>query len=488
MRSGCGSWPAWGGFVTGPRVVLSVASRLTVEILVPLDRLALPRNPASALADGPAATALSEAGLGVVRSQFPALAREHSGRPFVYLDGPGGTQVPRRTIEAMTAYLELSNANHEGAFATSEESDAMLSEVHTAAADYIGAADPAEIVFGQNMTTLTFAMSRAIGRTLKPGEEIVVTRLDHDANVAPWLALEEERGIRARWVEIRQDDCTLDLESLERTLGPRTRLVAVGLASNAVGTLNPIPRIVEMAHSVGALTFVDAVHAAPHLAVDVAALGTDFLVCSPYKFFGPHLGMLYGRRELLESLAAYKVRPAANVPPGKWETGTPAGESLAGLLATFGYLEWLGETFGAAGASDGRGATAASGGGRRERLRSAMAVVGATERVLARRALTALSAVPGLRLRGIVDANRMAERVPTFAFTLDGHSPREIATELGRLGIAVWDGDYYAYELVKSLGLAESGGMVRVGFVHYNTAAEIDRLIEALGGIAGRGQ
>jgi cysteine desulfurase family protein (TIGR01976 family) len=379
----------------------------------------------------------------------------------------------------MAAYLERSNANHEGAFATSGESDAMLAEVHAAAADYIGATDPAEIVFGQNMTTLTFAMSRAIGRTLKPGDEIVVTRLDHDANVAPWLALEEERGIRVRWVEIRQDDCTLDLEGLGRTLGPRTRLVAVGLASNAVGTVNPVPRIVEMAHSVGALTYVDAVHAAPHLAVDVAALGTDFLVCSPYKFFGPHLGMLYGRRELLEGLAAYKVRPAVNEPPGKWETGTPPGESLAGLLATFGYLEWVGETFGGA---------EASGGGRRERLRSAMAVVGATERVLARRALTELSAVPGLRLRGIVDPNRMAERVPTFAFTLNGHSPREIATELGRLGIAVWDGDYYAYELIRTLGLAESGGMVRVGLVHYNTAAEIDRLIEALDRIAGRGQ
>ena len=466
---------------------------------MPLDHPVLPPNgPASALAGGPAAPALSAADLGVVRSQFPALAREHGGRPFVYLDGPGGTQVPRRTIEAMAAYLERSNANHEGAFATSEESDAMHAEAHAAAADYLGATDPAEIVFGQNMTTLTFAMSRAIGRTLKPGEEIVVTRLDHDANVAPWLALEEERGIRIRWVEVRHEDCTLDLEVLERTLGPQTRLVAVGLASNAVGTLNPVRRIVELAHAAGAWTYVDAVHAAPHMPIDVKAFDTDFLVCSPYKFFGPHLGMLYGRRKLLDSLAAYKVRPAANEPPGKWETGTPPGESLAGLLATFGYLEWLGETFGAAGASGAAGGAGASGGAsgspdagsgaRRERLRAAMAVVGATERVLARRALTAFGAVPGLRLRGIVDPNRMAERVPTFAFTLAGHSPREIATELGRLGIAVWDGDYYAYELIRTLGLAESGGMVRVGLVHYNTAAEIDRLIEALGRIAGRGQ
>ena len=424
----------------------------------------------------PAGEPLNERAIGEVRAQFPALTREHDGRPYVYLDGPGGTQVPRRTIEAMADYLRRCNANHEGAFATSEESDAMLAGVHEAAADYVGAADPSEVVFGQNMTTLTFAMSRAIGRTLKAGDEIVVTRLDHDANVAPWLALEEERGVSVRWVGIREDDCTLDLESLGRALGPRTRLVAVGLASNAVGTLNPIPDIVEMAHTAGALTYVDAVHAAPHVSLDVAALGTDFLVCSPYKFFGPHLGLLYGRRDLLEGLAAYKVRPASNEAPGKWETGTLPGESLAGLLATFEYLEWLGDTYGANG-DGGAGGAAAT---RRARMGAAMAVIGATERGLAGRALTALGDVPGLKLRGIVDPGRLAERVPTFAFTLEGHSPRDVATELGRRGIAVWDGDYYAYELIRALGLAESGGMVRVGFVHYNTPSEIDRLVEAL--------
>ena len=436
-----------------------------------------PRSDRHAAPPRAAGVPLSEAAIGSVRGQFPALSRQHDGRPYVYLDGPGGTQVPRRTIDAMADYLQRCNANHEGAFATSEESDAMLAAVHAAAADYLGAADPGEVVFGQNMTTLTFAMSRAIGRTLEAGDEVVVTRLDHDANVAPWLALEEERGVRVRWVGIREEDCTLDLDGLERTLGHRTRLVAVGLASNAVGTLNPIPRIVQMSHAAGALTYVDAVHAAPHVSLDVAALGTDFLVCSPYKFFGPHLGLLYGRRELLESLAAYKVRPAPNEPPGKWETGTLPGESLAGLLATFEYLEWLGETHGAA--ASGAAAT------RRDRLDAAMAVIGATERGLARRALTALDGVPGLTLRGIVNPDRLAERVPTFAFTLAGHSPREVAAELGRRGIAAWDGDYYAYELIRTLGLAESGGMVRVGFVHYNTAAEIDRLVEALDEIAG---
>ncbi len=410
-----------------------------------------------------------------IRSQFPALSRRHDGEPYAYLDGPGGTQVPRRTIEAMAGYLERTNANHEGAFPTSEESDALLAEAHAAAADFLGAGDAGEVVFGQNMTTITFAVSRAIGRTLRPGDEIVVTRLDHDANVAPWLALEEERGAVVRWVDIRPDDCTLDMAGLERALGPRTRVVAVGVASNAVGTVNPVARIVEMAHSVGAWTYVDAVHAAPHLAIDASAIGTDFLVCSPYKFFGPHLGLLYGKRELLERLSAYRVRPAADEPPGKWETGTLPGESLAGLLGTLGYLEWLGREFG------GNPGAATD---RRAALSAAMSVIRERERGLALQALTALGQVPGLTLRGITDPARMDERVPTFAFTLPNHSPREVATELGRRGIAVWDGDYYAYELIRALGLAESGGMVRVGLVHYNEPDEIERLTRALREIA----
>ncbi|MGZ6268468.1 MAG: cysteine desulfurase-like protein [Candidatus Limnocylindrales bacterium] len=409
-----------------------------------------------------------------VRSQFPALSRQHDGRPYSYLDGPGGTQVPRQAIDAMAGYLERSNANHDGAFPTSEESDALLAEAHAAAADFLGAGAD-EVAFGQNMTTITFAVSRAIGRTLRPGDEIVVTRLDHDANVAPWLALEEERGAVVRWVEIRPGDCTLDMAGLERALSPRTRVVAIGLASNAVGTVNPVPGIVEMAHAAGAWTYVDAVHAAPHLAIDATALGTDLLVCSPYKFFGPHLGLLYGRRELLDRLAAYKVRPAAEEPPGKWETGTLPGESIAGLLGTFAYMEWLGREFG------GSGENTAT---RRGALTAAMHAIRETERELALRALTALGEVPGLTLRGIPDPARIDERVPTFAFTLAGRTPREVATELGRRGIAVWDGDYYAYELVRALGLAETGGMVRAGFVHYNEPDEIERLAQALREIA----
>jgi len=425
----------------------------------------------------PAAEPLGNSGLGselaIVRAHFPALSRRHGDGLYSYLDGPGGTQVPRSTIEAMTSYLERSNANHEGTFATSEESDAILAEAHAAAADFLGAGSPDEMAFGQNMTTLTFAVSRAIGRSFKAGDEIVVTRLDHDANVAPWLALQEERGIEIRWVGIH-DDCTLDLDQMERAIGSRTRLVAVGLASNAVGTLNPIRRIVEMAHAAGAWTYVDAVHAGPHVAIDVTACDTDFLVCSPYKFFGPHLGLLYGKPERLEQLASYKVRPAPDGGSGKWETGTLPGESVAGLVGTFAYLEWLGRQFGGVPAAESR----------RGALRAAMAVVRATEQDLAFRALAALQSVPGLKLRGIVDPARFDERVPTFAFTLAGRTPHEVAVDLGRRGIAVWDGDYYAYELIRTLGLAESGGMVRVGFAHYNEPDEVDRLAQALREIA----
>jgi cysteine desulfurase family protein (TIGR01976 family) len=413
------------------------------------------------------------AALDAIRGEFPALSRPHGDGLYSYLDGPGGTQVPRQTIDSMARYLERSNANHEGAFATSEESDALLEQAHAAAADFLGAAGPGEVAFGQNMTTLTFAASRAIGRTLKPGDEIVVTRMDHDANVAPWLALQEERGVTIRWVGVRTDDCTLELGDMERVLGPRTKVVAVGLASNATGTINPVRRIVEMAHAAGAWTYVDAVHAAPHMPIDVGAMDTDFLVCSPYKFFGPHLGLLYGKAERLEQLAPYKVRPASDTGSGKWETGTLPGESLAGLLGTFEYLAWLGREFGRAGVE----AT------RREAFTAAMWTIRDTERGLSLAALAALGAIPGLELRGIVDPARVDERVPTFAFTIAGRSPREVAAELGKRGIAVWDGDYYAYELIRALGLVETGGMVRVGFVHYNEPAEIERLAQTLRGI-----
>ena len=406
----------------------------------------------------------------VLRDHFPALSRSVEGRIVAYLDGPGGTQVTRECIEAMTAYLERSNANHGGAFAAAIETDALLDEVHAAGADFLGAHDPGEIAFGANMTTLTFAVSRAIGRELGPGDEIVVTRLDHDANVAPWLEMAADRGVTVRWLEMAEDRATLDLDALDGLLSARTRVVAIGLASNALGTVTDVGRVIEAAHAVGALAYVDAVHAAPHLPIDVTALQADLLVCSPYKFFAPHLGMLYGRRELLERLAAYRVRPAGAALPGKWETGTQNHEALAGLLGTFTYLERLGAAYGdAAGADDRRG-----------RLRAAMLAIRAHERGLSIGTLERLGAVPGLHIHGITDPSRVDERVPTFSFTLDGHDPRRIAEHLAARAISVWDGDFYAWELVRALGLDAAGGLLRIGLVHYNTLEEVDRLVEAL--------
>jgi cysteine desulfurase family protein (TIGR01976 family) len=408
--------------------------------------------------------------VGALRDHFPALARMLDGRPVAYLDGPGGTQVPRECIAAMTAYLERSNANHGGAFTASAETDAVIDEAHAAGADFLGAHQPAEIVFGPNMTSLTLAMSRAIGRDLAPGDEVVVTRLDHDANVAPWLALAEDRGLVVRWLELAEDGASLDLSGLDAVLNARTRVVAVGLASNALGTITDVGRVIEAAHAVGAIAYVDAVHAAPHLPIDVAALQADLLVCSPYKFFAPHLGMLYGRADLLERLEAYRVRPAGAAVPGKWETGTQNHEALAGLLGSFEYLERLGAAYGdAAGRSDRRG-----------RLRAAMSAIHEHERGLSLGTLERLAHVPGLRLHGIIDPARVAERVPTFSFTLDGHAPRAIAEHLAARAISTWDGDFYAWELVRALGLDDAGGLLRIGLVHYNTLDEVDRLVEAL--------
>jgi len=405
-----------------------------------------------------------------VRDHFPSLSREIDGRQVVYLDGPGGTQVPRECIAAITTYLERSNANHGGAFTASVETDALVDEAHAAGADFVGAHDPDEIVFGPNMTTLTLSISRAIGRELRTDDEIVLTRLDHDANVAPWLAVAEERGVKVRWLEVDEVECTLDLAELERVVGPRTRVVAIGLASNAVGTINDVSRAVSIAHSAGALTYVDAVHAGPHLPIDVSSLRADFLVCSPYKFFAPHLGMLYGRREHLERLRAYRVRPAGDAPPGKFETGTQNHEALAGLLGSFEYLASLGRAYGAAPPDASR----------REALSAAMRAIRRYERGLIGPLIAGLQGVAGLRIRGITDPARLDERVPTVAFTMEGFHPRQIAEHLASRAISAWDGDYYAWELIRALGLAETGGMLRVGLVHYNTAEEIGALTAAL--------
>jgi cysteine desulfurase family protein (TIGR01976 family) len=415
-----------------------------------------------------------------IRQHFPALALEQNGQPVVYLDNPGGTQVARECIAAIAEYLTTANANTHGAFLTSVRTDAMLAETRAAMADFLHAADSREIVFGPNMTTLTFAMSRAIGRTLQPGDEIVVTALDHDANVAPWLAIAEDRGCTVQMAAFRLENGTLDMDDLRAKITPRTKVVAVGYASNALGTINDVATAIGWAKEVGALTWIDAVQFAPHGPIDVQALGCDFLACSAYKFFGPHLGIVYGRLPLLESLRAYKVRPADDEPPGKWETGTQNHECLAGLLGTLRYLEALGEASGEDndGAFDGMTPRARS-------LHRAMAAIQTYERALARQLLAGLAELPGAHVYGLTSPADLARRVPTVALTIEGHSPRALAEALGERGIFCWDGNYYAVTLMERLGLEASGGALRIGLAHYNTADEVDRLLAALHEIVG---
>jgi len=405
-----------------------------------------------------------------LRRQFPGLGIEDGGRSVALFDGPGGTQVPESVIAAIVDYYRTSNANHDGPFLTSRRSDATVHEAHQAMADMLGAASADEIKFGANMTTLTFHVSRSIGATMAPGDEIVVTILDHEGNVGPWKAIAADRGLVVRTVDIRESDITLDLATLDAVLGPRTKVVAVGYASNAVGSINPVSEIVRRAHAVGAWTYVDAVHAAPDLPIDVRAIGTDFLVCSTYKFFGPHAGVLYGRAEILAALPAYKLVPATD----PFETGTGNFEGLAGVSAAVEYLAGVGVAYGGA----------ASSASRRERVTAGMGAIRTYEMDLYRRLVEGLEAIPGLTVFGITDPARFDERTPTAALRLAGIAPRDVAEALGAEGIAVWDGDFYATGLIERLGLADRGGVVRIGLTHYNTAAEVDRLVEALGRIA----
>jgi cysteine desulfurase family protein (TIGR01976 family) len=405
-----------------------------------------------------------------LRRRFPALAIEDGGRPVALFDGPGGTQVPDTVIEAIADYYRTSNANHDGPFLTSRRSDDRVHEAHQAIADLLGADSADEIKFGANMTSLTFHISRSIGATMEPGDEIVVTILDHEGNVGPWKAIAADRGLVVRTVDIRTDDVTLDLASLDAALGPRTKLVAVGWASNAVGTINPVAEVVRRAHAVGAWTYVDAVHAAPHLALDVQAVGTDFLACSTYKFFGPHAGVLYGRAEVLAALPAYKLRPATD----RFETGTGNFEGLNGVTAAVDYIASVGDAYGGA----------APDGSRRERVVAGMRAIRRHEMDLFGRLMDGLDGIPGLAFYGIRDRARFEERTPTAAVRLAGIEPRAVAEALGAEGIAVWDGDFYATGLIERLGLLESGGVVRIGLTHYNTADEVDRLLDALERIA----
>ena len=409
-----------------------------------------------------------------IRQQFPSLNRQ-----AIFFDNPGGTQIAKPALDRMVAYLTDTNANHAGPFATSIASDAIIDEAHQAVADFFNANRAEEIVFGANMTSLTLHISRCLARTWNPGDTIVVTRLDHDANVTPWVLAAEDRGCRVQYVDFNLEDGILDLDQLAAALESKPRLVAVGYASNALGTINPVKEITKMAHASGALVYVDAVHYAPHGPIDVQELDCDLLVCSAYKFFGPHVGMLYGRYELLDQLTAYKVRPAPSNPPGKFETGTQNFEGIAGVLGALEYLEWLGENYGTAGIGVGYS-------NRKLRLKQAMGAINDYEAQLTRALLEILEETPGVTIYGPRDIKRLENRVPTFAFTLEGFTPRQVAVELGKREIFVWDGNYYALLVTESLGVEESGGMVRVGPVHYNTVGEIERFGKALGEIATR--
>jgi cysteine desulfurase family protein (TIGR01976 family) len=402
------------------------------------------------------------------REQFPALSRQVGAHPAAYFDGPAGTQVPQRVIDAVSNYFSRHNANHGGHFATSRESDAMLDSAHRAVADLLGVRDAETVIFGPNMTTLTLALSRALSRTWRPGDEIVLTRLDHDANFTPWALAARDAGATVRVVDIQTQDCTLDLRHFEQVLSNRTRLVAVGCASNATGTVNPVAAITELSHRHGAQVFLDAVHFAPHALIRVQDWHCDYLACSAYKFFGPHIGMLWGRRELLEELPAYKVRPAPDALPGKWMTGTQNHECIAGVVAAIDYIADLGRAAGCKQPND-----------RRHCLERAFAAIESYERSLSRRFLEGLAGAAEIQIHGITDLARLEQRLPTFSLTHRSRPAPQWAQELGERGMFAWHGNYYALNLSEALG-KEPDGMLRVGFVHYNTPGEVDRLVAAL--------
>ncbi|MCP5095500.1 MAG: cysteine desulfurase-like protein [Chloroflexi bacterium] len=399
-----------------------------------------------------------------LRAQFPALRQKVNGETAVFLDGPGGTQSPQSVIDAMAGYLTYGSSNLGGSFLTSRHAVDTVAQARQAMVDFLNANRPEEIVFGQNMTSLTFSLSRSISRTWQKGDEIIVTRIDHDANISPWLMAAEERGVTVRWLDVDPTDCTLLLDTLPELMNDKTRLLAITYASNAVGSISDVARATKMAHEVGAKVYIDAVHYAPHGLIDVQAIDCDFLACSVYKFFGPHTGVLYGKYDLLEDLIAYKVRPAPQHTPGKWETGTQSFESLAGVTAAIDYIASI----------DGNE------GSRRERLVRGMNATKQYEMQLSEQFLRGATAVPGLRVYGITDIERLAERTPTFAISLEGYTPAQISETLGAQGIFVWAGHYYAIAVMEKLNLLNKGGLVRIGFAHYNTANEVERVLTAL--------
>ncbi len=396
-----------------------------------------------------------------IRSQFPALQRTVGDRPAVFLDGPAGSQVPECVIDAISGYLRGSNANNGGEFLTSRETGQLMHDASMAMADLVGSDDPDSIVFGPNMTTLTFQFSRALAQTWEAGDEIVVTRLDHDANVWPWVMAARDAGVTVRYVPFHTGDCTLDMEAMAQAVGPRTRLVAVGAASNAVGTMNPVGEVARLAHAQGALVYVDAVHSAPHRLMDAAGWDADFVAFSAYKFYGPHVGIVHGRRELLASLPAYQVRPAQDSVPGRWSTGTRNHEGMAGAMAAVDYLAALG-----------KGAT------RRDRLQTAYADIAEHEGALCRSLIAGVHGVGGYRVLGITDPAR-SDRVATLSIVHERHKPQALHERLGESGIFSWAGHFYAVEVTAHLG-RDPDGMLRLGLMHYNTQEEVDRVVHEL--------
>lgn len=409
--------------------------------------------------------------LNAIRAQFPALER-----PVIFLDNPAGTQITRRSLDRISAYLVDCNANHEGAFATSRVSDALIDQARQASADFLHASRPEEIVYGPNMTTLTLHLSRSIARIMEPGDTIAVTRLDHDANISPWTLIAADRGCQVAWIDFDVEDGRLDQDSFQAALEKKPKLVAFGYASNALGTINPVKDMTKLAHEAGALVFVDAVQYAPHGPIDVQDLGVDFLVCSAYKFYGPHIGILYGKYDLLDELMAYKVRPASDMVPWKFETGTQSFEGIAGVLGALEYYAWIGNKFGAEYKEDFQDAFT----GQALELKQGLMAVQEYEYHLSHKLLETLSGIPKVRIYGLDDPRDVRERVPTVAVNVEGIHPRKVAELLDERGIYVWDGNYYAICVTERLGVEESGGMVRIGAAHYNTLDEIDRLGEAL--------
>ena len=404
-----------------------------------------------------------------VRREFPALSGTHDGRPRVFMDNPAGTQLPRRVVDAVANALMEAASNYGGYFEGSRNAEAIYAAAHRAMAEFVNARSANEIVVGPSMTALTLHLSRSLGRRFAPGDEIIVTRMDHEGNVSPWLLLAEDLGLVVRWLPFSRDTWKIEPEELEALLGPRTRLLALNCASNLTGSINDVAELAALARSAGAMTYADAVQLAPHQCIDVQALDCDFLVCSSYKFYGPHLGVLWGRQELLEEMAAYKARCASDASPEKWESGTPQTELLAGLAACVDHHDWLG---GQVSDEDSR----------RGRIEAAYRAATDHEARLVTRLIDGIQTIPGTTIHGITNSNRVGERVPTVSMTHERVSPPRVAERLARDGICVWSGHNYALEVVRHLGIDEERGVVRIGLAHYNTEEEVDATLAALEG------